>query len=250
MPTMSMPWGTMAYTDSGDTGAGLPTMLFLHGTGCDAGDWDAVIEALPPTVRKLTLEFRGHGRSSVPVGPFTFSDLADDVVQFIEAMKLRRVILVGHSLGGMVGMQVARQGNDTPRHGNVAVLVLLEGWTRLGCMGKAFQGERFYGHLDASAIEAITRKRDATMARFPAETWEHFWRSVREFDGSAFLSEARIPILEVYGGMGRVPGAEQELRVPDNLYIQTMWIPDAGHYLPIEKPFEVAKICADMAEFV
>ncbi|HPU85049.1 MAG TPA: alpha/beta hydrolase [Candidatus Latescibacteria bacterium] len=244
MPSMNMPWGTMAYTDSGDAGAGVPTMLFLHGTGCDAGDWDAVIAALPPTVRKVTLEFRGHGRSSVPNDAFTFSDLADDVVQFIGAMKLRRVILVGHSLGGMVGMQVA------PRCRDVAVLVLLEGWTRLGCMGKAFRGERFYGRLDAAATGAITRKRDATMARFSTEAWEHFWQSVREFDGSGFLSEARIPILEVYGGMGRVPGAEHELRVPENLYIQTVWIPDAGHYLPIEKPFEVAKICADMAEFV
>jgi pimeloyl-ACP methyl ester carboxylesterase len=80
--------------------------------------------------------------------------------------------------------------------------------------------------------------------------WEHFWESVREFSGFAYLTDARIPIAEIYGGMGRKDGSEAALLVPGNLYIQTMWIPGAGHFLPLEAPRDVAKLCADMTEFV
>ncbi len=244
MPSMNMPWGTMAYRDTGNSASSAVTMLFLHGTGCDADDWEGVASALPDSVRRIALEFRGHGKSTVPAEPFTLSDLADDVARFIEAEKLRRVIVAGHSLGGMVGMEVAR------RCGNVAVLVLLEGWTQLGVMGKAFRGERFYGGLDEHAIARVRQKSEATTGRFQPEAWEFFWQSVKEFNGYGFLKDVRIPIAEVYGGMGRTDASEQHLMVPRNLYIQIMWIPDAGHYLPIEKPSEVAKLCADMAEFV
>ena len=64
----------------------------------------------------------------------------------------------------------------------------------------------------------------------------------KDFDGYAYLQHARIPILEVFGGMGRNDLTEKKLRIPPNPNIQWVWVPNAGHYLPHEYPSEVAKV--------
>ena len=228
-----MPWGEMAYRDSGSS---TPPLLFLHGTGCDASDWIPVIERLPYNQRCIVPNFRGHGQSSVPTQPFTLGSLAEDVRHLADHLNLQELVIVGHSLGGMVAMEVAR------RSSSVVGLVLLEGWTSLANAGSAFDAGRFYGTLSETAIAQIQQKAAATRNRFQAEVWHDFWESVKDFDGYAYLQQARIPILEVFGGMGRNDLTKEKLRIPPNPNIQWVWVPNAGHYLPHEYPTEVAKV--------
>ena len=96
MATISMPWGEMAYCDSG--GSGLP-LLFLHGAGCDASDWTRVIERLKCQRRCTALDFRGHGRSAVPTNPFTLGGLADDVLCLADHLSVQNLGIVGHQFG-------------------------------------------------------------------------------------------------------------------------------------------------------
>ncbi len=232
-------WGEMAYADSG--GTGIP-LLFLHGTGCDSEDWQSVIDNLPSNQRCITLDFRGHGQSSTPNKAFTISNLADDVLKLVDFIEIDKIILVGHSLGGMVAIAVARSLS------NVVGLVLLEGWTSLSSAGSAFDGERFYGTLSQTEITKIQKKSTETRSRFEQSVWENFWSTVKEFDAYTFLENASIPIYEVFGGMGRNETTEKKLRIPPTPNIQTLWVENAGHYLPHECPAEVAKICADFVE--
>ena len=234
MTTISTYWGEMAYRDSGGTGH---PRLFLHGTGCDASDWTSVIKKLLPPQRCITLDFRGHGRSTVPTQSFTLPDLAEDVLYLINYLDLQEVVIVGHSLGGMVAMEVAR------RSSRVAGLVLLEGWTSLSSAGSAFDTGRFYGSLPEAAIAQIQQKAKETRSRFKPEIWYDFWESVENFDAYAYLAQARIPIYEVFGSLGRNDLTEQKLCIPSNPNIQWVWIPNAGHYLPHECPTEVAEVC-------
>ena len=142
---MPMYWGEMSYFDSDNSGQPL---FFLHGTGCDASDWTAVIKELSQNGRCIALDFRGHGRSTVPTQAFSLADLAEDFLYFTDDLNLQELVIVGHSLGGMVAMEIAR------RSSNVAGLVLLEGWTSLSAAGSAFDAGRFYGSL--------SRNRDCT----------------------------------------------------------------------------------------
>ncbi|MDE0688696.1 MAG: alpha/beta hydrolase [Candidatus Poribacteria bacterium] len=233
MATISMLWGEMAYCDSG--GSGQP-LLFLHGTGCDASDWTSVIKKLLPPQRCITLDFRGHGRSTVPTQSFTLSDLAEDVLYLINYLDLQEVVIVGHSLGGMVAMEVARCSS------RVAGLVLLEGWTSLSAAGSAFEAGRFYGSLSEISIAQIQHKSKETRNRFKSQVWQVFWESVKNFDAYAYLEQADIPIYEVFGGIGRNDLTEQKLRIPSNPNIRWIWIPNAGHYLPHQCPVEVTKV--------
>ena len=150
---------------------------------------------------------------------------------------IHELVIVGHSLGGMVAMEVAR------RSSSVVELVLLEGWTRLSSAGSAFDAGRFYGSLSADVIAEIQQKSKATRNRFQSEIWNHFWESVTEFDAYAYLQQAGIPIWEVFGGMGRNALTEKKLCIPPNPNIQWFWVSNAGHYLPHECPDEVAEVC-------
>ena len=231
-----MLWGEMAYYNSGNSGSLMPPLLFLHGTGCDASDWIPVTGRLPRDQRVITIDFRGHGQSRVPTQPFTLEGLAEDVLHLANHLNLHELVIVGHSLGGMVAMEVAR------RLSSVVGLVLLEGWTSLSAAGSSFDAGRFYGSLSETAVARIQRKSEATRSRFQAEVWHDFWESVKDFNAYTYLQHAQIPILEVFGGMGRNDLTEEKLRIPSNPNIQWVWVPNAGHYLPHECPSEVAKV--------
>ena len=241
MDTIKMGWGDVSFSDSGGT---TRPLLFLHGTGCDSADWSSVIDCLPSNQRHLTLDFRGHGKTAVPTQPFSFQDLTDDVIAFLDSQNIREVILVGHSLGGMVSMNVAS------RCSSVVGLVLLEGWTNLKSAGTAFDSDRFYGTLFPTDIIRIKKKSDETLSRFSTSIWQDFWYSVTIFNGYNYLKEASIPIYEVFGEMGRNDETEHLLNIPLNPYIHSKWIPNAGHYLPHERPMQVAEICSEFLTFL
>ena len=237
MRTIEMSWGKMAYHDSGNQ---LPPLICLHGTGCDASDWMPVIDGLPHNRRFIALDFRGHGQSTVPSQPFTLTDLAEDVLHLVNHLSLQALVIVGHSLGGMVAMEVAQRSSC------VIGLVLLEGWTRLSAAGSSFDPGRFYGSLSEVAVAEIQQKSKTTRSRFQPEIWNHFWESVTAFDAYTYLQQAAIPIWEIFGGMGRNALTEKKLRIPPNPNIQWVWIPHAGHYLPHECPDEVAKVISTL----
>jgi pimeloyl-ACP methyl ester carboxylesterase len=234
-----LPWGRLAYEMDGETG---PCFLFLHGTGCDNRDWDGVRALLPAHGLLLVfLEFRGHGASSVSTTDFTLDDLADDALALLAHLGIPRASFVGHSLGGMVALAAARK-QPTAIEG----LVLLEGWTVLRAAG-AFGSNRFYGNLGPEAIELIKAKDMVTRARHPVEQWSNFWDTVKAFDGSDVLADPPAPVWEVYGEMGRLPDTESRLLVPPHPRLAWRWLPDCGHYIPLEKPAEIATLCWEMA---
>jgi len=234
MQRLQMPWGRTAYSQT--PGAGVP-LLFLHGTSCDSSDWEHVLSSLPDGWRCICMDFRGHGQSDAPENEFTLDDVSGDVLALIDRLGVGRAVLVGHSLGGIVAMHAAAKSEA------IAGLILLEGWTDRNA-GESFVGDRLYGNLDRGAIERIQEKDCKTRRRFPGHVWRHFSDSVASFDGFGYLQGADIPICEVYGDMGRTSSSLESLRIPDNPQIEIVWIPAAGHYLPHERPAEVAEICA------
>jgi 3-oxoadipate enol-lactonase len=237
MPDLRLNWGTMSYRDAGAPAA--PAIVFLHGTGCDHTDWDRVIAALGKTCRAIAIDFRAHGLSDTTDQPFTLSDLADDVVALAEHLRLDRCVMAGHSLGGMVGMLAAERSR------RVAGLALFEGWTKLAAMA-AFESGRYYGRLAPEVIATIQRKIDELRGRLGLHVWNPLWGSAERFDATGFLASATIPILECYGTLGRRPDAEERLRVPANAFVTWRWIEGSGHYLPLEKPREVAEACGEL----
>ncbi|MFH1477601.1 MAG: alpha/beta fold hydrolase [Verrucomicrobiota bacterium] len=234
MQYLDMPWGRMGYTCAGKSDRA--PFVFLHGTGCNMSDWNDVTAALCAGGPLVRVDFRGHGASDVARDSFVLSDLADDVILLVNGLGLQDVVLVGHSLGGMVALEIAS------RSPWIKALVLLEGWTSLRA-ANAFAGERFYGQLPSQAVEQIQKKATATRARFATAVWNNFWASVQAFDAAPILARMAMPVFEVYGSMGKTEATRGILAIPDRSNIKICWIADAGHYLPQERPADVAAIC-------
>ena len=92
-------------------------------------------------------------------------------------------------------------------------------------------------------LRVFSGKLKRPRARFRSEVWHSFWTSVKNFDAYPYLQNACIPICEVFGGLGQNALTEEKLCIPPNPNIQWVWIPNAGHYLPHERPSEVAGNC-------
>jgi len=76
-----------------------PVLLFAHATGFHGRCWDDIVRRFPGR-RRLALEFRGHGRSSIPAPPIPWPQFAQDVLAVAHRFGLRGAIGVGHSMGG------------------------------------------------------------------------------------------------------------------------------------------------------
>ncbi|MFV2017026.1 3-oxoadipate enol-lactonase [Micromonospora sp. LOL_023] len=94
------------YELTGPSGA--PVVLLANSLGSTRKMWDPQVPALTDAgLRVLRFDTRGHGRSPVPVGPYTIDDLGADVLALLDRLDLARVHVVGLSLGGMLGMWLA-----------------------------------------------------------------------------------------------------------------------------------------------
>ena len=77
----------------------MPTVLLAHATGFHARCWDEVARFLP-NHRIIAIDFRGHGRSGRPEGPYLWENFGNDLIALIEYLKLDEILGVGHSMGG------------------------------------------------------------------------------------------------------------------------------------------------------
>ena len=85
------------YLDWGGKGE---TLLFLHGMGDSAHAYDNLAPKFTNQFRVLALTRRGHGESEIPETGYDTATLVEDIRQFLDALKIQRIVLAGHSFAG------------------------------------------------------------------------------------------------------------------------------------------------------
>jgi pyruvate dehydrogenase E2 component (dihydrolipoamide acetyltransferase) len=85
---------------------GVP-VLFLHGYGGDLGNWLFNLDALAAAAPVIALDLPGHGQSDARLPGPSLADLAGFIAAFLAKIGVDRVHLVGHSMGGAIGAQLA-----------------------------------------------------------------------------------------------------------------------------------------------
>ena len=91
----------------GPTAAGPVPFVLVHGLASNARTWDGVAARLASRGHSVvTLDQRGHGRSSKPDGPYDVPTVADDVAAVIETLGLDRPVVAGQSWGGNVVLEL------------------------------------------------------------------------------------------------------------------------------------------------
>jgi pimeloyl-ACP methyl ester carboxylesterase len=88
-------------------GQGEPTLVLVHGWCCDRSFWRGQVDSLARDYRVVTLDLAGHGDSGHERASWSVDVLAGDVVAVADALDLRRIVLIGHSMGGPVSLAAA-----------------------------------------------------------------------------------------------------------------------------------------------
>ena len=84
-----------------------PVVMMAHAMGTSHRIWDLQIAALADRYHLLRYDWRGHGDTDAPKGPYTLPQFLDDAVGTMEALGLDQVHWVGISTGGMIGQGLA-----------------------------------------------------------------------------------------------------------------------------------------------
>lgn len=118
MPTITLSAGTIDYDDTGGDG---PVLVLLHGLLIDASVWRPVVDRLSPRHRCLTptLPLGAHRRPMHPDADLSLPGLVRLIGEFLDALDLRDVVLIGNDWGGAQLLTV--HGDDS----RVARLVLV-----------------------------------------------------------------------------------------------------------------------------
>lgn len=86
-----------------------PAVLFLHGAGSNAATWWQQLPSFCARHTCLTMDIRCFGRSVAPTTEFSMPLFVDDVLAVLQAEAVHSAVVVGQSLGGMIGLQMALQ---------------------------------------------------------------------------------------------------------------------------------------------
>ena len=145
--------GEVFVRDSGGA-PGDPAVLLLHGWTASADlNFFPVYAHLAGSYRVIALDLRGHGRGMRSTEPFSLEDCADDAAALLGELGAGHAIVVGYSMGGPVGLLLAR------RHpGQVAALVMqatalewrprrTSGWSGACCPCSSWACGSVYGRL-------------------------------------------------------------------------------------------------------
>jgi pimeloyl-ACP methyl ester carboxylesterase len=178
-----------------DFGGGGPPLVFLHATGFHARLWDPYARRFAGRYRVLCLDQRGHGESDKPATGYRWEAFAEDFAGFLEALDLRDVDAVGHSMGGTVIAAAAAAGTRRVRRAVLLDPVLIPG---------APMAEPAWDNLLASGAR---KRRDVWESR------EEMFRALRAKSIFAAWEEEFVR-LYVDHGVGDRPDGQVELRCP------------------------------------
>jgi len=90
------------YTDLGPDEA--PVIIFIHGFPLDMSMWNSQVEVLKDQFRVITYDIRGHGSSDTGNDPFSIDLFVDDLIRFMDVLKIAKASICGLSMGGYIAL--------------------------------------------------------------------------------------------------------------------------------------------------
>jgi 3-oxoadipate enol-lactonase len=113
MPLAYLPHLRLNYRFDG--AASGPVLVLSHALGLDLTIWDHVIPLMPPTLRILRYDHRGHGGSDSPAPPYSMGALITDAERLLDHLNIRDCVFLGLSMGGLVAQGLAIKRLDLVR---------------------------------------------------------------------------------------------------------------------------------------
>ena len=246
-----------------------PPMILLHGRTNSAHTWDFTSLAFHDSFHVIAVDQRGHGESGwSPDGDYGLDALVPDIEGFIDALGLREVTLVGHSMGGRAALAYATAHTD-----RLKALVVVDmapkterdeinsivGWRRLPAETDSFEEFVEAAHKINSrrTVEQLRGSLAHQLRHYENGKWSWKWDpALREANTSGWTTERqweavaniRCPVLLIRGGdSGLVSDATVDRMKECIPGLQAVVIEGAGHQVAGDKP---ALLQAAMRDFL
>ncbi|MBC5782537.1 alpha/beta fold hydrolase [Ramlibacter sp. USB13] len=243
----------MTSTPNFTTLGGGPTVLMLHGIGGGHLAFAPQVETFATSgYRAVAWDMPGYGHSA-PIEPYTFKGLAQSCIQLIESLKCPQVILLGHSMGGMVAQEVVARRPDL-----VSRLILCGTLPAFGDPDgeaqRAFIAQRT-APLDAGksmaelaqtlvpqmvgpgSLPEGVRLATICMSQVPAATYRRALECIVTFDRRRSLADIHVPTLLIAGEHDRNAPPEVMKKMAQGIagstYIEMKGV---GHLQNLEAP--------------
>ncbi|HLM00606.1 MAG TPA: alpha/beta fold hydrolase [Pyrinomonadaceae bacterium] len=247
----------MHYAEQGDA-EGKPVIL-IHGITDSWFSWSRVLPLLDKKHRVYAVDLRGHGDTDRPERGYAMKDFAADVVAFMDAMKIKKAAVVGHSMGSFVAMQTAL---DAPERVGKLLIMGTATTARNDVtvdLQKEFENlrdpvdEKFVRDFQVSTssetvpqefIDGVVRQ----SMKLPARVWKAALAGVMAEDYKPRLGKIKAPTLIIWGENENIfPRPEQDI-LKAKITNSTLKIyPKTGHSPQWEYPEIFAR---DLSEFL
>lgn len=223
-------------------------IMLVHGAGSNAHVWHRQIAALGQHHSPVALDLPGHGRSAGVEGLASVQDYADFVAAFMDALNLRSAVILGHSMGGAIAMELAL------RHpARVEALILSATAAKFNLaddrvealravmMGRAPQAFNTDGYSPKTIKENFDVVREGWMEQIRTDPRVRYGDIVAcgKVDLRDEIARIEKPTLVVAGAddQGTTP-ADAEIIRSNIRGAKLVTIPDSGHVILHERPAE------------
>jgi pimeloyl-ACP methyl ester carboxylesterase len=244
--------GTPQITDSADGvhieyqvyGHGEPAVVLVHGWSNNANYWNAQLDDLKARYTVVTLNLAGHGASEHNRTDWSMANYAADVAAVVHEIPNRKVVLVGHAMGGIVVLEATHLIGA-----RVIGIIAVDSLKSIGQppMSKAQFDELvkpfrtdFIGHMhDFVGAYLFTKDADPLFVRKVADDMAHAspqvavpsLESVYHYDFAA-LPDIHVPIIAINSDL-HMPTDEARIRKLAPTF-RSIVVPGTGHFLMME----------------
>lgn len=234
-----------------EAGQGTPVVL-LHGFPLSGAIWHEQRQRLSDHYRVITPDLRGHGRSPAPAGVYEMEVLARDVLALLDALLIKKAVIMGHSMGGYValaawklapdrflalGLVASQAGADTQegRQGRykMAEKVAADGSK---VMADAMLPKLFAPHLPAGA-PIIDQVRQIILNTPSAGIVGALKGMASRADSGALLPKINVPALILAGNQDQIIAPDKAKAMAATMKTATLtMVENAGHMPMLEQP--------------
>jgi pimeloyl-ACP methyl ester carboxylesterase len=260
--------GEMAFLDYGPQDRP-PDVVFSHANGFNARAYRTILGPLADRLRIVTPDQRGHGATQLPTDHprESWEDIKDDLLAFLDAMEIERVVLAGHSMGGTASLLAAAQAPERvralalfdpvvlppvaerpPTKGLVTTSPMVQGAVRRRrefpshqAAVDSYRGRgAFRTWTEDQLVDYVAggfhARPDGTVEIACAPEWEVSNYLNQDHDPWSAFERSRCPIRILRAendSPGRLDGRIEELTATGRIRIDT--IPGTTHFLPMER---------------
>jgi sigma-B regulation protein RsbQ len=236
-------------------GKGETSLVFIHCWSCDRHLWDNQVPAFVKDYRVVTIDLPGHGGAGQGRKNWSVETFADDVVAVVKKLNLKRVVLIGSSMGGPIAVEVARRipdrvvavvpvdtlqnvENKIPPEQLEAVMKQLRADYKVAVTG--FLNQFFFS---ASTPAAVRSRIISEVTSRPPELNIAILEGIFAYDVGPALAQVKVPIRAINSDLN-----------PTNLDVNRKYasqfdaviMKGTGHYPMLEDPAKFNQLLTDL----